>query len=322
MELLGHFNSVYNHIRPVLDVLILAFLLYKAYELLVKTQAAQILKGASFLALVYGLAVLLKLNTLEWLLKTLAPGLFVILAIVFQPELRKIIIRLGQGELFRPDSKPRLGYLEAVVTAAEILSREKRGMLVVFSRRVNIKNIIETGTRLNADISSSLLVTIFEFDTPLHDGALIIQNNRIVAAGCLLPLSEQSNIKKSFGTRHRAALGMSEQTDVVIIVVSEETGAISVTYDGQIYYDLSPSEVTRKLKELLDRGTKRGEAEAASEISADLSAVVPAEMPAGVLLDREPLPLESPMESETVMESSLESSIEQSIENEIENEKE
>ncbi|MCL2319353.1 MAG: DNA integrity scanning protein DisA nucleotide-binding domain protein, partial [Treponema sp.] len=141
--------------------------------------------------------------------------------------------------------------------------REKRGMLVVFSRRVNIKNIIETGTRLNADISFSLIVKVFEFDTPLHDGAMVIQNNRIVAAGCFLPLSEQQDIKKSFGTRHRAALGISEQSDVVVLVVSEETGAISLAFDGRIYYDLSPIEVTRKLKELLDRGTRKGESDAA-----------------------------------------------------------
>ena len=269
MEWILRFNSVYDFIRPVLDVLFLAFLLYKAYDLLLKTQAAQLIKGASFLALVYGMAVLLRLSTLEWILKALAPGLFITLAIVFQPELRRIIIRLGQGELFRPDTRPRLGLLEAVVTAAEILSREKRGMLVVFSRRVNIKNIIETGTRLNADISSSLIVTIFEYDTPLHDGALIIQNNRIVAAGCFLPLSEQSNIRKSFGTRHRAALGMSEQFDVVVLVVSEETGAISIAYDGQVFYDLSTVEVTRKIKDHMGRGAKKEE----------------------VLLDGEPLPL-------------------------------
>jgi len=259
MEWFQRFNSVYNLFRPILDVAILAFLLYKAYELLVKTQAAQLVKGAAFLVLVYGLAVLFRLSTLEWLLNTMAPGLFIAIAIVFQPELRKIIIRLGQGELFRPDSKPRLGLLEAVVTAAEILSREKRGMLIVFPRRVNIKNIIDTGTRLNADISSSLIVSVFEFDTPLHDGAMIIQNNRIVAAGCLLPLSEQVNIKKSFGTRHRAALGISEQSDAVILVVSEESGAISIAFDGKIYYDHSPIEVTRKLKELLDRVSRKGE---------------------------------------------------------------
>jgi diadenylate cyclase len=254
MDFFQRFSIVYEYIRPVLDVAILAFLLYKTYELLVKTQAVQLVKGAGFLLLVYGLAVLLRLTTLQWLLNTLAPGIVIAIAIVFQPELRRIIIRLGQGELFRPDSKPRLGALEAVVTAAEILSREKRGTLVVFSLRVNIKNFIETGTRLNAEISSSLIVTIFEFDTPLHDGAVIIQNNRIAAAGCFLPLSEQTNIRKSFGTRHRAALGMSEQSDVVILVVSEESGAISLAFDGKIYYDLSPVEITRKLRELVDRG--------------------------------------------------------------------
>ena len=259
MEWFARINSIYDLVRPVLDILLLAFLLYKAYDLLIKTQAAQLIKGAIFLALVYGLSVLFRLNTLEWLLRSLAPGLFIAVAVVFQPELRRLFIRLGQGELFRADSKPRLGLLEVVVTAAEILSREKRGMLVVFSRRVNIKNIIETGTRLNAEISSSLLVTIFEFDTPLHDGAVVIQHNRIVAAGCVLPLSEQENIKKSFGTRHRAALGMSEQSDVVILVVSEETGAISIAYDGQIFYDLSPIEVTRKIKDYMGSGAKKAE---------------------------------------------------------------
>ena len=278
MEWFLQFNSIKDLIRPVLDVLILAFLLYKTWELLQKTQAAQLIKGVSFLALVYGLASLFNLATLNWLLKTLAPGLFVTLAIVFQPELRKIIIRLGQGELFRPVSRARLGLLEAVVTAAEILSREKRGMLVVFARRVNIKNIIETGTRLNADISSSLIVTVFEFDTPLHDGAMVIQNNRIVAAGCLLPLSEQSNIKKSFGTRHRAALGMSEQSDVVTLVVSEETGAISLVFDGKIYYDLSTIEITRKLKELLDKGIRKGEENVLTDIPVEIPAEISGDM--------------------------------------------
>jgi len=270
MEWFQRIIVIYDFIRPVPDILLLAFLLYKAYELLLKTQAAQLLKGASFLVIIYGLAIVFRLSTLEWLLRTLAPGLFVIIAIVFQPELRKLIIRLGQGELFRPDIKPHLGQLEAVVTAAELLSRKKRGMLVVFSRRVNIKSIVETGTRLNADISSSLIVTIFEYDTPLHDGAIVIHNNHIVAAGCLLPLSEQSNIKKSFGTRHRAALGMSEQSDVVVLVVSEETGAMSLVFDSKIYYDLSTVEITRKLKELLDRKVRKGDNDMLPEISGDV----------------------------------------------------
>lgn len=251
-------QTIYDLFRPVVDIAILAFLLYKAYELLIKTQAAQLVKGAGFLALVYAVAFLFKLTTLQWILTMMAPGLFIAIAIVFQPELRKIIMRLGQGEFFRPDSKPRIGQLEAVVTAAEILSQQKRGALVVFPRRVNLKNIADTGTRLNAEISSSLIVTVFEFDTPLHDGAMIIQHGRIVAAGCFLPLSEQQDIRKSFGTRHRASLGMSEQSDAVVLVVSEETGAISLAYDAKLYYDLSPIEATRKLRELLDRGARGG----------------------------------------------------------------
>ncbi|MDR2258046.1 MAG: diadenylate cyclase CdaA [Treponema sp.] len=257
MEWFQRLISAYDFVRPVMDVAILAFLLYKAYDFLVKTQAVQLVKGAGFLALVYGVAFFFKLATLQWLLTTLAPGLFIAIAIVFQPELRKIIIRLGQGDLFRPDNKPHIGRLEAVVTAAEILSQQKRGMLVVFPRRINIKNIIDTGTRMNAEISSSLIVTVFEFDGPLHDGAMIVQGDRIAAAGCFLPLSEQQDIRKSFGTRHRASLGMTEQSDAVVLVVSEETGAISLAYDAKLYYDLSPLEVTRKLKELLNRGNRR-----------------------------------------------------------------
>jgi diadenylate cyclase len=265
VEWYQRFQIAYNLIRPVLDVAILSFLLYKGYELLVKTQAVQLVKGAGFLALVYGVAFLFKLTTLQWILTTLAPGLFIAIAIVFQPELRKIIIHLGQGALFQPDSKPRIGQLEAVITAAEILSQQRRGALVVFPRRVNIKIIIDTGTRINGEISSSLIIAIFEFDGPLHDGAMIIQNGRIAAAGCFLPLSEQQDIRKSFGTRHRASLGMSEQSDAVILVVSEETGAISLAYDAKLYYDLSPIEVTRKLKELLDRGERRGRLDSAGE---------------------------------------------------------
>jgi diadenylate cyclase len=251
--------ALYALVRPVLDVAILSFLLYKAYELLVKTQVVQMVKGVGYLALLYGVAVLFQLPTMMWLLNTLAPGLFIAVAIVFQPELRKIILRLGQSEFFRPGSKPQQGHLEAIIAAAEVLSRERRGMLIVFPRKVNIKNVIDTGTRINGDISTSLTVAIFEFDGPLHDGATIVQNGKIIAAGCFLPLSEQQDIKKSFGTRHRASLGMSEQSDAVVLVVSEETGAISLAFDGKLYYDLMPAEATRKLRDFLEHGIRHGE---------------------------------------------------------------
>jgi diadenylate cyclase len=249
--------TVYDYLRPILDVALLAFLLYKGYELLAKTQALQLIKGAGFLVLVYGIAYLFKLTTVQWVLNILGPGLFIVVAIVFQPELRKIIMRLGQGNFFRSDTKSNIGQIEAVVAAAEVLSQEQRGMLVVFPRKTNIQSVIETGTKINADISSSLIVTIFEFDGPLHDGAIVIQNSRIVAAGCFLPLSEQQDIRKSFGTRHRASLGMSEQSDAVVLVVSEETGALSIAFDSRLYYDLSTIEVTRMLQEMLDRDNRK-----------------------------------------------------------------
>jgi len=272
MAWLQQFLAIYDFLRPVLDVALLAFLLYKGYELLAKTQAIQLIKGAGFLALVYGIAYLFRLTTLQWVLNNLAPGLFIGVVIVFQPELRKIIMHLGQTEFFRPNAKPNMGQLEAVLTAVEILSRQRRGMLAVFSRRINIKNIVETGTRINAEISSSLIVALFEFDGPLHDGAMVIQNGRIVAAGCFLPLSEQQDIQKSFGARHRAGLGMSEQSDAVVLIVSEETGAISIAFDSRLYYDLSLVEVSRKLRELLDKDSRRSaerESMAFKSVSAD-----------------------------------------------------
>jgi len=250
-------QRIYDFIRPVLDVALLAFILYKAYELLEKTQALPLIRGAAFLALVYGIAYLLDLATLKWVLTMIAPGLFIAIAIVFQPELRKIIMKLGQAELFKPNTVVQIGKLDAVVTAAELLSERRRGMLVVFPRRINVKNIIETGTRINAEISSSLIVAIFEFDGPLHDGAMVIQGGKITAAGCLLPLSERLDIRNNFGTRHRASLGMAEHSDAVTLIVSEESGAVSLAYDAKLYYDLSINEVTRKLMELLDKESRK-----------------------------------------------------------------
>ena len=122
----------------------------------------------------------------------------------------------------------------------------------MFTRKVGLKNVIETGTRLNADLSSSLILSAFGYDTPLHDGAMFIQSGKIVAAGCFLPLSEQADIRRSFGTRHRAALGLTEVSDAIVIVVSEETGAISLAFDGKLFYDLSLEEVRRNVKRLLN----------------------------------------------------------------------
>jgi len=261
MEFLKRIGELCSLVQPVLDILVLSFLLYMAYQILVKTQAVQLLKGAISLLIIYAIAFLLRLNTLLWLLNILAPGLLIGVAIVFQPELRKIFMKIGQSDWLKIGKRSKHSHLDSVLTAAEILSNRRRGMLVVFVRRNTLRDIAETGTRLNADLSSSLLVTIFGHDTPLHDGAVLIQGGHITAAGCFLPLSEQQDIRKTFGTRHRAALGMSEETDAVVLIVSEETGAISLAYDSKLYYDLTSAEIIHQLEKLLDLGSEPADAE-------------------------------------------------------------
>lgn len=251
MNAFDGFQTIFDIIRPIIDVTLLTFLLYKAYQVIMRTNAAQILKAALIVALFYAFAFLFKLSTVLWLLNKIAPGLAIAFAIVFQPELRKVFLKIGQNELFSFGNHSRHTFVDTAVVAAETLSKLKKGMLVVFTRHTRLDDIIDTGTKLNADISSALLVTIFGHETPLHDAACIVQNGKIIAAGCFLPLSEQYDIKKTFGTRHRAALGLSETTDAVVLVVSEETGAISLAYDSKLHYDLKPSQATKLLESLL-----------------------------------------------------------------------
>jgi diadenylate cyclase len=235
---------------PALDIIILAFLLYRSYQILVQTKAIQLVKGAVLMALIYAAAFFFRLNTLLWILNLMVPGLVIGIAIIFQPELRKIFTRIGQGEWFRFSHSAQSLRLDAVVNAAEVLSGRKRGGLIVLGRQVGLKNYIDTGTALDAEVSSSLILTIFGHDTTLHDGAIIIEGGKMAAAGCFLPMSEQPDIRRSFGTRHRAALGLAEETDAVIVVVSEETGALSLAYEGNLLYDLTSKELSRRLKAL------------------------------------------------------------------------
>ncbi len=252
MNAFDNLLKAYSFIRPVLDVALMAFIIYKSYEFIVKTNALQIIKAASVVAMAYAVATFFHLDMILWVLQKLAPGLVICFAIVFQPELRKVFLKIGQSQWFAFGNRSKHTYVDAVILAADMLSKMKRGMLVVFPRHTKIDDVIETGTIINADISSALLVTIFGHDTPLHDAACIIQGGKIIAAGCFLPLSEQYDIKKTFGTRHRAALGLAESTDAVILVVSEESGAISLAYDSQLHYDLTARQIKVQLEKLLD----------------------------------------------------------------------
>lgn len=244
--------KIYDFAGPFLDIIILAFLLYKAYELITKTNGMQLIRAAIIILIAYAVVVVLNLKTLLWIFNLVAPVIFIVFAIVFQPEMRKVFLKLGQANWFAFSKRTKHTYVDSVLIAAEVLSRQKRGMLAVFLRHTKLDDIIETGTKINAELSSSLLVTIFGHDTPLHDGACFIQGGKLLAAGCFLPLSEQYDIRKTFGTRHRAALGLSEVSDSVVLVVSEETGAYSLAYDSMLHYDLSLEEVTHILETQLE----------------------------------------------------------------------
>lgn len=276
MNALTAFGNVYDYIRPALDICFLTFILYKAYEVLVKTNGLQLLKVVIILGIAYVLATFLQLSLILWLLNALTPSLLVGFFVVFQPEVRKMILRLGQTE-WRPSKKKKHMYVDSVLTSAEELSQRRRGMLVVFAGKTDIQGVIDSGTIINAHITSSLLSTIFEFDTKLHDGAVVIRGGKIISAGCFLPVSEQYDIEKTFGTRHRAALGLSEQTDAIILVVSEETGALSIACESRLYYDLSLDQVRRMLEDHLELSDENftseeaGGKEGASEMQEEVS---------------------------------------------------
>lgn len=259
------FDAPLYLIRAAIDIGILTFVLYEAYSIVSRTNGMQIIRAFMAVAAAYGVAFALHLDTMLWILQAIAPAFLVVFAVVFQPEIRKLFLKIGQGQLFMIGARDRRTYIDSVLIAAEELSKLKRGMLCVFTRRVKLDDIIATGTRLDADVSSSLLVTIFVYDTPLHDGACFVQGGKIASAGCFLPLSEQYDIKKTFGTRHRAALGVSEISDAVALVVSEETGAISLAYDSELHYDLTLAETTRILERLLNVSSGQPKAEGGAD---------------------------------------------------------
>lgn len=238
-------------INSILDIAVLAFFIYMIYRILIKTRATTLLRGLVILGGVYIIATILQLSTVLMIAKQWGFVIVIVIVIVFQPELRKIFTRLARSGFLKSSTSYSPG-VDRIIDAAEILAENRRGALIVFERKVGLKDIADTGTLLNADISTNLLVTIFQHDTALHDGAVLVNNGKLSAAGCFLPLSEQSDIKKSFGTRHRAALGASESSDAVILIVSEESGAISLAYESNLYYDLSVHEIKRTLTEYLE----------------------------------------------------------------------
>ena len=235
-------NNVLQTIGPadIADILATSILIYYLLLLIRGTRAVQILTGVLVLVALLGVANLFHLLLLGTILQLIVVGAAVSLPIVFQPELRRALEQLGRGGFFhfgetedhrtRPDDKG----MAIVAKAAFLLSRNKYGGLIVIEQQTGLKEFVESGTTLNAALSAELLLSIFVPRSPLHDGAVIVNEGTIEAAGCFLPLAEQSLAERRLGTRHRAALGLAEQTDAVVVVISEETGAISLAREGKI----------------------------------------------------------------------------------------
>lgn len=227
----------------LLDILIVAFVVYEIIALVRQTRAAQLAKGVLLLLLSSWLARQFHLRTVSYFIDSIMQAGFVLLIVVFQPELRRALEQVGQTNIFavrffqpeRPTNANREKWQNAVVAicdTAERLSDSRTGALIVIERKTNLNEIIKTGTEMNGDINPEVLGTVFYEGTPLHDGAVVVRDGQIKAAGCFLPLSNNLEIGKDMGTRHRAALGMSENSDAVVVVVSEETGIISLAKNG------------------------------------------------------------------------------------------
>ena len=242
----------------VLDILVVAFFLYRIYILIRDTRATALLKGLIFLGLFTVLAGWLQLHVVSWILDKLMTVLIVALPVVFQPELRRALEQIGRGKFYvssRMMNEIEWDHvIDDVVDAAMVMSANKIGALIVFERSVGLDDRIDTGIRIEGLVSKELLGNIFIVNTPLHDGAVIIRENRVMAAGCLLPLTRDHSLSSELGTRHRAAIGMSEQADCVVVVVSEETGIVSYTYGGHIYRGQDAESLRNILRNYLMQG--------------------------------------------------------------------
>ena len=238
----------------LLDIGVVTVLFYCLFMTIQGTRAVQLIKGLVILVLVVALSNWLQLHALSWLLNQLWAASLVALAVIFQPELRRALDQIGRSRLY---IKPFIentdtdlqNVHEAVIKAAVEESKHNVGMLLVLEREIGLNDYVATGIKMDCLVSEQTLINIFVHNTPLHDGAAIIRGNRILAAACFLPLSDNPNLDMSFGTRHRSGIGLSEVSDALVVIVSEETGAISVAKDGHIYVNLDEKALRQHLSQ-------------------------------------------------------------------------
>lgn len=259
----GVFASPWNIIRNLIDIFIVAYIIYRLLGLIRDTRAAQLIKGLIVL-LIFSFAVsLLDLKMLDWLLNKLWIIFAITLPIVFQPELRRLLEKLGQGSFFRSsavdrDAENYQNIIAEITEAVTMLSLTRTGALMILTRKTGIGEYTESGVGLDALVTSGLLINIFVPNTPLHDGAVIIKDGRIAKAACVLPLSRNPELPGELGTRHRAGLGITEVSDAIAVIVSEETGKVSMAIDSRLYRPLQPSHLQELLiKELLEEDSEK-----------------------------------------------------------------
>ncbi len=239
-------------ILDLIDIVIVAFIVYGLLKVASKTRAMQVLKGLGLIIVMASVSELLNLATVSWFMNAIITSGIVIVVILFQPEIRRVLEKIGRGKIFdKPFHNSEIsdysGVVDELHRAVLNMSKRKIGALIVFERKTGLADVIESGTTLDAKVSAQVIENVFFPNSPLHDGAMIVKDDRIVAAGCFLPLSDNKQLSSELGTRHRAALGISEISDSITIIVSEETGVISKTLDGTLtrYID------SKALRELL-----------------------------------------------------------------------
>jgi diadenylate cyclase len=245
------------NLSSVIDILIVAFLMYRLMLLIKGTRAVQLIKGLAVLLVITAFASLFNLYTINWLLGKAMTALVVALPVVFQPELRRALEKLGRGRFLNHPTLTPSGDIDQakvvneITRAVTLLSKNKIGGLIVLERETGLEDHIDTGVKVDGLVTAEFLVNIFVPKTPLHDGAVIIRGDRVAAAACFLPLSESPHLPSDLGTRHRAGIGITEHSDAVAVIISEETGYISLAVEGVINRHLDEIELSKRLTDLL-----------------------------------------------------------------------
>jgi uncharacterized protein (TIGR00159 family) len=257
------------HWWDFLDILLVSFIIYQLLQFIRGTHAVQMALGAIVLVVLFWTSLLLNLETVNWLLRTFLPFLVFGIIVIFQSEIRKVLAHLGKTPfLGMAGAKAEEEVIDEVVLAATTLAARKTGAIMVLEREMGLRSYIETGIALDAVLTYDLLINVFTPETPLHDGAVIIQGNRIAAAACFLPLTVNPELSRTLGSRHRAAIGLSEDTDAVAVVVSEETGIISLVEDGRIRRELDGKALKTALVDTLAGKTVHRPAPAPATVDA------------------------------------------------------